>query len=239
MSVGSSATNAEAVRTHPPENWTALSIANARTTRSFSDGDCSAQVPWPFALTHVPDSVSLSLASMESAMDDGKQAEPPPDTDASEKPSSITEGVSNLVGSITTLVKDAASVVVDVAKSPPSVSNRVETAVPPVEENYDAPPITADELAEHAAADTQPVAKAKRSKRKKAVVAETAAPKKAAKRVKARKNTAAKKTKKAATKSAKKTAKKMMPKKVAKKSKSPAKKKAAKKVAKKKKKSKR
>ena len=186
-----------------------------------------------------PESASLSYSNLESAMDDGKRAEPQPDTDASEKPSSIGEGVSNLVGSITTLVKDAASVVVDVAKSPASVANRVETAVPPVEENYDAPSMSADELAEHAAADTQPVAKAKRSKRKKAVVAETAAPKKAAKRVKARKNTAAKKTKKAATKSAKKTAKKMMPKKVAKKSKSPAKKKAAKKVAKKKKRSKR
>ena len=239
MSVGSGATKAEAARTHPPETWTALSIANVRTTRSFSDEDCSVRVPGPFALTHVPESVSLSLASLESAMDDGKQAEPPPDTDASEKPSSITEGVGNLVGSITTLVKDAASVVVDVAKSPPSVSNRVEIAIPPVEENYDAPPMTADELAEHAAADTQPVAKAKRSKRKKAVVAETAAPKKAAKRVKAPKKTAAKKTKKAATKSAKKTTKKMMPKKAAKKSKPPANKKAAKKVAKKTKKSKR
>lgn len=142
-------------------------------------------------------------------MDDEKQVEPHTETDRPDKPDSIGEGVSNLVGSITTLVKDAASVVVDVAKSPASVSDRVETAVPPVEENYDAPPTTADELAEHAAADTQPVANAKRAKRKKAVDAKKAAPKKATKRArKAAKKTAAKKTKKAAKKSAKKAAKK-------------------------------
>ena len=50
-------------------------------------------------------------------MDDEKQVEPHTGTDRPAKPGSIGEGVSNLVGSITTLVKDAASVVVDVAKS--------------------------------------------------------------------------------------------------------------------------
>jgi len=166
-----------------------------------------------------PESASLSYSNLESAMDDGKRAEPQPDTDASEKPSSIGEGVSNLVGSITTLVKDAASVVVDVAKSPASVANRVETAVPPVEENYDAPSMSADELAEHAAADTQPAAKAERSKRRKAVVAKKSAPKKATKRAKkAPKTTTAKKTKKAAKKSARKAPKKKSAKKSVKKS---------------------
>jgi hypothetical protein len=110
---------------------------------------------------------------------------------------------------MTTLVKDAASVVVEVAKSSPAVSNRVETAVPPVEENYDAAPVTADELAAHAAAGTQPVAKIKRSKRKKAAVVKKAAPKKATKQAKkVAKKTVAKKHKKAAKKSAKKAAKK-------------------------------
>jgi hypothetical protein len=178
-------------------------------------------------------------------MDDGKQAEPQPDTDAQEKHSSIREGVSNLVGSIKTLVTDATSVIADHIKSPAEVSNRVETAVLPVEENYDAPPMTADEIAGHAAADTQPVSKAKRSRRKKAAVAKTASPKKANKRAKkANKTTAAKKGKEVAKTSVKKaakkkTAKKMMTKKAAKKSKLSAKKTTAKKAAKKKKKSKR
>jgi len=153
-------------------------------------------------------------------MDDEKQVEPHTETDRPAKPGSIGEGVSNLVGSITTLVKDAASVVVDVAKSPASVSNRVETAVPPVEENYDAAPMNADELAEHAAADIQPTAKAKRAKRKKAVVAKKVAPKKATKRAKkAPKRTAAKKAKKAAKKIAKKKTAKKSVKKSAKKTK--------------------
>jgi hypothetical protein len=161
-------------------------------------------------------------------MDDGKQAEPQPDTDAQEKPSSIGEGVNNLVGSIKTLVTDATSVITDHIKSPAEVSNRVETAVPPVEENYDAPSMTADEIAQHAAADTQPVPKAKRSKRKKAAVAKTTAPKKATKRAKkAPKKTVAKKAKKAAKTSAKKAVKKKSAKK------------SVKKLAKKKKKSKR
>jgi hypothetical protein len=153
-------------------------------------------------------------------MDDGKQAEPQPDTDAQEKPSSISEGVNNLVGSIKTLVTDATSVITDHIKSPAEVSNRVETAVPPVEENYDAPSMTADEIAQHAAADTQPVPKAKRSKRKKAAVAKTAAPKKATKRAKkALKKTVAKKAKKAAkTTATKKAAKKWSAKKSVKKS---------------------
>jgi hypothetical protein len=147
-------------------------------------------------------------------MDDGKQAEP-----RQEKPSSISEGVNNLVGSIKTLVTDATSVITDHIKSPAEVSNRVETAVPPVEENYDAPPMTADEIAQHAAADTQPVPKAKRSKRKKAAVAKTAPPKKATKRAKkAPKKTVAKKAKKAAKTSAKKAVKKKSAKKSVKKS---------------------
>jgi hypothetical protein len=77
-------------------------------------------------------------------------------TEERKKPSTIAEGVGNLVESVTHLVKETASVVVDHIKSPAAVSNRVETAVPKVEENYDAPPMTADELAAHAAADHQP-----------------------------------------------------------------------------------
>jgi hypothetical protein len=53
-------------------------------------------------------------------------------------------------------VKDIASSVTEAIKTAPP-SERVETAVPPVEENFDAPPMTAEELAHHAAADTQPV----------------------------------------------------------------------------------
>lgn len=77
-------------------------------------------------------------------------------TEGRKKPSTIAEGVGNLVESVTHLVKETASVVVDHMKSPAAVSNRVETAIPKVEENYDAPPMTADELAAHAAADNQP-----------------------------------------------------------------------------------
>ena len=50
-------------------------------------------------------------------MDDGKQAEPRR-IPTPEEPSSISEGVSILVGSVTTLVTDAASVVVDVCQKP-------------------------------------------------------------------------------------------------------------------------
>src|SRR5262245_47780535 len=77
-------------------------------------------------------------------------------TEERKKPSTIAEGVGNLVESVTHLVKETASVVVDHIKSPGAVSKRVETAVPPVEENYDAPAMTADGLADHAAADNQP-----------------------------------------------------------------------------------
>jgi hypothetical protein len=171
-------------------------------------------------------------------MDDGKQAEPQPDTDAQEKPSSITEGVSNLIGSIAVTVKDAAFAITDHIKSPAEISNRVETAVPPVEENLDARPMTADEIAENAAADVQPVATAKRARRKKPAVAKKAASKKATKRAtpqKANKRVAkaakARTSKAPAKKSSKKTAKKASPKKAAKKT--------VKKAAKKKKKSKR
>ena len=51
-------------------------------------------------------------------------------------------------------VKEVASSVTEViASAPPS-----QRAEPAPEENFDAPPMTADELAEHAAADTQPPA---------------------------------------------------------------------------------
>jgi hypothetical protein len=89
-------------------------------------------------------------------MDGEKDHTPTEGTEEREKPSTIAEGVGNLVESVTHLVKETASVVVDHIRSPAAVSNRVETAVPKVEENYDAPPMTADELAAHAAADHQP-----------------------------------------------------------------------------------
>jgi hypothetical protein len=63
-------------------------------------------------------------------------------------------------------VKDIASSVTEAVKSTPP-SARTETAIPPVEENFDAPPMTAEELAHHAAADTQPVTPAKKAPRKK------------------------------------------------------------------------
>jgi hypothetical protein len=176
-------------------------------------------------------------------MDDEKQVKPHPENDPPEKPSSITEGVSNLIGSIAVTVKDAASVITDHIKSPAEVSNRVETAVPPVEENLDARPMTADEIAENAAADVQPVAAAKRANRKKPAVAKKAALKKTTKRAapqKANKRVAkaakARTAKAPAKKSSKKTAKKAAPKKATKKTgKKTAKKKAAKKSSKKKK----
>jgi hypothetical protein len=56
-------------------------------------------------------------------------------------------------------MKEAAASVAAHIPVPAAVSNRVETAHPPVEENFDAPPMTAEELAEQAAADTQPVRK--------------------------------------------------------------------------------
>ena len=60
-------------------------------------------------------------------------------------------------------VKDIASSVTEAVKSAPP-SARTETAIP-VEENLDAPPMTAEELAQHAAADTQPVTPAKKARR--------------------------------------------------------------------------
>lgn len=90
-------------------------------------------------------------------MDDKKEADPTEAREPPDKPSTIAEGVSNLVGSATHLVKETASVIVDHIKTPTEVSSRVETDAPPVEENSDAPPMTADELAEQAAADNQPV----------------------------------------------------------------------------------
>jgi hypothetical protein len=60
-------------------------------------------------------------------------------------------------------VRDVASSVAEVVTSAPP-SQRAE---PAPEENFDAPPMTADELAEHAAAVAQPVPPAKNASRKK------------------------------------------------------------------------
>jgi hypothetical protein len=60
-------------------------------------------------------------------------------------------------------VKEVASSVTEVVTSAPP-SQRAE-AVPP-EENFDAPSMTAEELAHHAAADTQPVLPAKAPRKK-------------------------------------------------------------------------
>ena len=54
---------------------------------------------------------------------------------------------------IETVREVASSVTEVIASAPPS-----QRAEPAPEENFDAPPMTADELAEHAAADTQPPA---------------------------------------------------------------------------------
>jgi hypothetical protein len=54
---------------------------------------------------------------------------------------------------IETVKEVASSVTEAIASAPPS-----QRAEPAPEENFDAPPMTADELAEHAAADTQPPA---------------------------------------------------------------------------------
>jgi hypothetical protein len=148
-------------------------------------------------------------------MDDEKEArvaeaEPP------EKPS-ITAGVTSLIGatvsSITESVKDVASSITAHIMSPSAVSNRVETAHPPVEENFDAPPMTAEEIAKHAAAETQPLSVARKTKRREAAAVKRAAPKSTAKTSAVRKpakKAAAKAPAKAAKKSkqAKKSAKK-------------------------------
>ena len=106
----------------------------------------------------------------------------------------ITQGVSNLFGStveaITETVKDAASTLAQVIQPALPASHRLETAVPPVEETYDAPPMTAEEIARHAAADVQPSPAKKWDKRKKATktpAAKKKANKAAAKKAKTRK----------------------------------------------------
>jgi hypothetical protein len=95
-------------------------------------------------------------------MDDDRKVPPVPETESAEK-TGIAEGVTTLisstVSSITASVKEAASSVAATIKIPAAISNQVETAHPPVEENLDAPPMTAEQIAEHAAADTQPAAK--------------------------------------------------------------------------------
>src|ERR1700755_1756292 len=116
-------------------------------------------------------------------MDDEKEAlvaetEPP-------QKSSITAGVTSLIGatvsSITESVKDVDSSITAHIMSPSALSNRVETAHPPVEENFDAPPMTAEEIAKHAAAETRPASVAKKAKRREAAAIKRAAPKSTAK----------------------------------------------------------
>jgi hypothetical protein len=100
-------------------------------------------------------------------------------------------------------VKDLTnSMVAAVTPDPP------ERSVVPSEPNFDAGPMTADEIARRAAADTQPVAIAKGAKRKQASRAKKVTP---LKKVANRPKKAV--TKKSAKKSAKKTTKKTAPKK--------------------------
>ena len=103
-------------------------------------------------------------------MADDKEIPPVPETESSEKPS-ITEGVSgritSTISSLTESMKEAASSVAAHIKSPVAVSNRVETSHP-IAENFDAPPMTAEEIAEHAAADTQPTPAKKVPRKKRA-----------------------------------------------------------------------
>lgn len=63
-------------------------------------------------------------------------------------------------------VKDIASSVTEAVRSAPP-SARTETAIHRVEESFDARPMTAEEIAHHAAADTQHVAPAKKSLQRK------------------------------------------------------------------------
>ena len=117
-------------------------------------------------------------------------------------------------------VKEVASSVTEVITSAPP-SQRAEAAPP--EENFDAPPMTADELAQHAAADTQGVPSAKKAPRKKPAspnlsgritptydipVPDTPMPS-PKKRKEAVKNSPKKSAKKASKKTAKKAAKKV------------------------------
>ena len=115
-------------------------------------------------------------------------------------------------------VKDVASSVTEVVTSAPP-SQRTEAAPP--EENFDAPPMTAEEIAQHAAADTQPVLPAKAPRKKPASqnlsgritptydipVPDTLMPKKR-KAVKTKKSAPKKSAKKSSKKSAKKSTKK-------------------------------
>jgi hypothetical protein len=145
-------------------------------------------------------------------------------------------------------VKDVASSVAEVVTSAPP-SQRTEAAPP--EENFDAPPMTAEELAQHAAADTQPVPPAKKASRKKPAfpnlsgritptydIPVPGTPMPSPKKRKAVKKSSKKSAKKASKKSAKKAAKKVT-KKTAKKSVKKKKVKAPKRTVKKKKKAKR
>ena len=162
-------------------------------------------------------------------MDDKKDEKPienPPadEPEPADGKHHLTESVGNLItstaGAIAETVKDAASSIVQLAKTPPVISGRIETAHPPVEENFDAPPMTAEEIAEHAAAETQPVAIAKREKRKKVSAKRTASKKAALPKESAAKKavkTSAKKTRKAVSKKRSKKLAKKSTKKVSKK----------------------
>jgi colicin import membrane protein len=135
-------------------------------------------------------------------MDHEKQV-PVTETAPPEKPG-ITAGVTGLIGatvsSIAESVKDVASAITAHIKNP-TISNRVETAHPPVEENFDAPPMTAEDIAELAAAETQPVSVARKAKRREAAAVKRAAPKPTANASAAK--TPAKKAKKATVAAAK------------------------------------
>jgi hypothetical protein len=150
---------------------------------------------------------------MEATMDDEKEEKPAiqataGDTKQDDEKPGISQGVSALISStvnaITESVRGAASSIAEIAKTTPAVSRREETAHPPVAENFDAPPMTADEIAREAAADVQPVATA--NKAKKAASAKKAMPRKAAEKI--AKKTAKKSKKVTAKKNPKKSAKK-------------------------------
>jgi hypothetical protein len=156
---------------------------------------------------------------MEATMDDEKEEKSAiqaatGDTKQDDEKPSISQGVSGLISStvsaITESVRGAASSIAEIAKTTPTVSRREETAHPPVAENFDAPPMTADEIAREAAADVQPVATANKARRKKTASAKKATPRKAAKKIAKKKiaKTAKKSRKAAAKKSTKKSAKK-------------------------------
>jgi hypothetical protein len=152
---------------------------------------------------------------MEATMDDEKEEKSAVqaaagDTKQNDEKPSISQGISGLISStvsaITESVRGTASSIAEIAKTARTVSGRMETAHPPVAENFDAPPMTADEIAREAAADVQPVATANKARRKKAAPPKKAAPRKAARKI--AKKTAKKSKKVAAKKSTKKSAKK-------------------------------